>query len=230
VKIILIDTREQQGDYIKARFDSIGINSEIATLPYSTGADYLISGEYGTVAVQRKDSMAEVVVQLDDLQHDILPRLISFTSNIGADPILLIEESHIIGSGGYLFGKRDKVWIESGMRASSYYGFVSTVKKMGVDVVTVRKSTAAIPDETVWYLASLDGYLQKQHYPKQIKTFKPEQQALGMLCCIPGIGEVRARKALEEYSIAELVTARDVKGLTDKQLLKVQKVLKWHTQ
>jgi len=164
--------------------------------------------------------MAELVVQMEELQHDILPRLCTFTDN----PILLVEESHTIGDRGYLFRKDNtkKVWIETGMHCSSYYGFLGTVRNTGIDVVCTRNL-----DQSLWYMVSMHGYLASNHYPRHAKSFKPEQQAMGILCCIPGIGEKRAEKVLATHSIADLLTCGQVDGLTGKQLQKVQKVLRY---
>lgn len=218
--IILIDTREQNGDYIKSRFDSAGIISEIATLPYNTGCDYFISGVYGSCGIQRKSAMKELVIQMDDLAEDILPRLVSFTDN----PILLVEEDFVIGEMGRLFRKDNssKMWTETGMHSASYYGFLESCRMKGIDVACTRNL-----DQSIWYMIAMDGYLAHKHYPKHRKLYKPYQQAMGMLCCIPGIGEKRAEKILEQNSISDLVQADEANGLTPLQLKKIQTALNW---
>ena len=137
---------------------AVGVDAEVATLPYASGCDYLIANTCGSCGIQRKDSMAELVVQMEELQHDILPRLCTFTDN----PVLLVEESHTIGDRGYLFRKDNtkKVWIETGMHCSSYYGFLETVRNTGIDVVCTRNL-----DQSLWYMASLHGYLASNHFP-----------------------------------------------------------------
>lgn len=156
---------------------------------------------------------------MEELLHDTLPRLSIFTDN----PVLLVEESHIIGERGYLFRKHQNHWVETGMHSSSYYGFLETARNLGVDVVCTRNL-----DASIWYMISMHGYLGKHHYPKHAKMFTDGQRAMGMLCCVPKIGEKRAAQALGSgKSISEIATAKSVKGLTENQLEKIQKVLKW---
>lgn len=155
---------------------------------------------------------------MEELLQNILPRLITFTDN----PVLLVEESHIIGEKGYLFRKQDKYWVETGMHCTSYYAFLETVRNMGIDVVCTRNM-----DASIWYMISMHKYLGKFHYPKHEKFFKTGQQAVGMLCCIQGIGEKRAQKALASSSIAGMLSRKTVDGLTDIHLAKLKKVLNW---
>jgi len=164
--------------------------------------------------------MKELVIQMQELTEDILPRLASFTDN----PILLVEENFTIGEMGTLFRKESssKMWIETGMHSASYYGFLESCRMKGIDVVCTRNL-----DQTIWYMAAMNGYLAHNHYPKHRKLYKPYQQALGMLCCVTGIGEKRAEKILEHNSISELSNADTAEGLTDKQLKKLQAVLRW---
>lgn len=224
-----MDSREHYGSYVVEKFNKAGIDAEIATLPQSSGADYVIANTYGSCSVQRKDSMAEICgtpvsdkykSAMEELLIGILPRLSSFTNN----PILLVEESHVIGEMGYLFRKQDNHWVETGMHCSSYYGFLETVRMQGVDVVCTRNF-----DASIWYLISMHGYLGRCHYPKHKKMFKTGQQAIGILCSVPGIGERKAEKILQRYSIQELleVDASDVKELTPKQLSGIRKVFSW---
>lgn len=155
---------------------------------------------------------------MEELLHDILPNLAAFTDN----PILLVEESHILGERGYLFRRDRNHWVETGMHCSSYYGFLETVRNLGIDVVCTRNL-----DASIWYMISMHGYLGRMHYPKHLKMFTAGQQALGMLCCVPTVGEKRAMQALGEKSIVEIAMSKTVAGLTDTQLGKVKKVLQW---
>lgn len=216
--IIVIDTREQKNEYIKNRLDSIGIPCEITTLPEATGCDYYIANTHGSCGIQRKDSTKELILQMEDLHYDILPRLCNFTDN----PVLLVEESHVIGEMGYLFRKENRLWLETGMHSSSYYGFLETVRQMGIDVVCTRDL-----NQSIWYMAALHGYLGKYHYPRHKKTFRISQQAVGMLACVPGIAEKRAREVLEKHSIREICTMERIDGLTEKQCEKIKRVLEW---
>jgi hypothetical protein len=225
--IILIDSREHYGSQAQAVFSRHDINSEIVTLPHTSGADYLIANTHGSCAIQRKASIEEICgtpvsdrfkSAMEELRYEILPNLIEFSRN----PVLLVEETHNIGEMGYLFRRDGNVWRETSMHCSSYYGFLETVRSMGVDVVCTRNF-----DQSIWYMISLEGYLGKCHYPRHLKSFGLDQQATGMLCCVPGVGEARATKALKGYSIADLLHASQVDGLTAKQLLKVKNVLRF---
>lgn len=227
--IILLDTREQKGEYIKSRFDTIGIPCEITTLPEHTGCDYMIVNTHGSAVVQRKDSSKELIQQMQELQDDILIRLCNFADSIKSNPVLLIEETHKIGQMGYLFRKQNNVWLETGMHSSSYYGFIESMKNRGIDVVCTRDL-----DHSIWYMAALHGYLGRFHYPKHAKTHRINQMAVGMLACVPGIAEKRAREALEHQSIKEMCEGKiyvwedeGIKGLTKKQAEKLKRVLEW---
>ena len=226
--IILIDSRERHGEYIQNALTKIGVECEVCGLPYQSGADYYISNTRGSCAIQRKDSMKEICGHpvsdkyesaMEELRLDILPRLVTYTSN----PILLVEESHIIGEMGSLFRKENGLYVETGMSATSYYGFLESVRMMGVDVVTLHATGDLYP--TIWYLAAMDGYLSREHYPKHLKTHKPYQSAIGMLCCVPGIGQKRAEKALQKHSLKEMVELEQIDGLTKPMISKLKKVL-----
>jgi hypothetical protein len=156
---------------------------------------------------------------MTELQDDILPRLCNFTDN----PILLIEESHTIGEAGYLFRKEGKMFVETGLHSKSYYGFLEMVRMQGIDVVTTRDLNASI-----WYMISMDNYLGKYHYPHHGKTFKIPNQAIGMISCVPGIGEKRARATLAHQSIRDICKSKGgIEGLTEKQSEKMRRCLEW---
>jgi len=214
----VIDTREQHGEYILEKVIKAGCDATISTLPYTSGCDYFIANVHGSIGVQRKDSMKEVVTQMQELREDILPRLLTFTDN----PVLLVEESHVTGDAGYLFRKENGMYRETQMHCTAYYSFLESVRMMGIEVVCTRNM-----DQSIWYLIAMDRYLSQQHYPKPMKSYKPRQQQIGMLCCVPGIGQKRAEAALEGRSVSELVSAKEVDGITKKQLEKIQKVLRW---
>lgn len=71
----------------------------------------------------------------------------------------------------------------------------------------------------------MDGYLSREHYPKHTKQFKPYQQAIGMLSCVPGIGQKRAMKALEHNSIEDMIGLNEIEGLTKTMTAKLKKAL-----
>lgn len=198
----------------------MGIESEITTLPYPTGCDYFIVNTCGSCGIQRKDAMKELAGQMPELRDDILPRLISFTEN----PVLLVEEDFTIGQMGNLF-RRDpttKLWMETGLHSLAYYGFLESVRMMGVDVVCTRNL-----EQSIWYMASMDSYLSTTHYPKHQKSYKPYSQALGILCSINGIGKKRAEQFLQHHSVSDALTMSKCEGLTAKQLEKLKNILRW---
>ena len=168
--------------------------------------------------------MKELTQQMEELRFDIIPRLLSFADDIGANPVLLVEEEFTTGEKGFLFRKdpTSRLWVETGLHAISYYGFLETIRMMGCEVVCTRNL-----EQSFWYLVSVESYLSEEHYPKHLKAYKPYAQALGMLCCIPGIGKKRAEKILQHHSVADLAGKGKIEGLTDKQLAKVRLALHW---
>ena len=212
--MILIDTREQNAPYISKRLSEQDIENEISTLPQNTGSDYLIANTYGSCAIQRKVVCSEMISQLDEIKFDIIPRLKNFSEN----PVLVCEENFGISQDGYLFNRADNRPTE--LLAKSYYGYLETIRKMGVNVVTTRDLNA-----TIWYLISMHGYLSKEHYPKHTKYFSDKECAIGMLTAIPGIGDARASKALSEISIRGMIGMKQIKGLTSKQSEKLNRIV-----
>ena len=212
--IILLDSREQNGPYISKRLAEAGIDSEIVCFPQNTGCDYLIAADKGTCAIQRKVAVPELSGQLDEILYDIAPRLSGFSDN----PCLLVEENFIITEDGYLQNRNDQ--FETGLLATSYYGFLETLRKMGLDVYTTRDL-----NHSIWWMIGMHGYLSKNHYPKHKKYFSVQEQAMGMMMAVPGIGEARAKKALNGSCIADMNTGK-VEGLTDTMMMKLQKVLR----
>jgi len=217
--IILIDSREHNGPYIQKRLQSQGIEAEIECLPQNTGSDYLILGNTGTCAVQRKVVISEMITEIEsgEILNDIAPRLAGFSDN----PAFLIEENFAINSEGYIVDKNSPR--ESGMLVTSYYGVLETIRKMGIDVYTARDL-----NHSIWWMCAMHKYLEKNHYPKHRKFSTVEEQAIGMMMCVPGVGEVRAGKALAQMSIAEMATAQEIPGLTKVMQGKVKKVVGYH--
>lgn len=114
------------------------------------------------------------------------------------------------------------------MLATGYYGFLETIRKTGVDIVTTRDL-----NHSVWWMIAMHGYLGKEHYPKHRKYFSVKEQAVGMLSAVSGIGEKRATKVLEKYNIVEICTAhnlhRSIEGLSELQSEKLKKVLRYRS-
>lgn len=214
--IILIDTREQNGPYIQKRIQKSGIDCEIVTLSTETGADYIISGEKGTCAVQRKVVCSEFINELDNIVNAIAPRLLQF----GEHPAFLVEENFDITKDGYLLNRQTGYPTE--LLATSYFGVLETLRKMGLDVYCTRDLNSSI-----WWMVAMHNYLGKYHYPKHGKYFSLQEQAVGMLTVVPGIGQVRAEKALAQNSIRAMSHLKKVPGLTDTQSRKLGEVLRW---
>ena len=214
--IILIDSREQNGAYLQKRFAACSIDSEIVCFPTDTGCDYLISNDKGSCAIQRKVVVSEMISELDEIMHDIAPRLKGFHDN----PCFLFEENFGISKDGYLQDRN--TGRPTDMLITSYYGYLETLRKMGLDVYTTRDLNSSI-----WLMIALHGYLKANHYPKHKKFFTEQEQAVGMLMCVPGIGEKRAEKALQENSIRGMAGMKKIAGLTEKQGERLGKVLRW---
>jgi len=214
--IILIDSREKQAPFISKQFTKAKITNEILCLPTDTGSDYLITNTHGSCAVQRKVAVSELISELDEIMFETIPHLKNFSEN----PVLLIEENFAITPEGYLYNRQDNR--ETEMLATSYYGYLETVRKMGVDVVTTRDLSSS-----VWWMIAMHGYLEKEHFPKHRKYFSEKECAIGMLTSIPGIGDVRAGKALQNTSIRGMCGMKEITGLTAKQSEKLGKILRW---
>lgn len=194
--MILIDTREQKVDYITDMFDrNGGIRWQICTFPQNTGCDYLITGDGGSVGIQRKTSN-EIIREMKEIREDVLPRLMDFTDN----PVLLVEENHHINQHGWIMRREGDFLRETGLIASAYYNFLSSVRNMGVDVVCTR-----CLDHSIWWMMSTYEYLKIERYPKPRSKYTHHARALGMLCCINGIGQKRGTEILKDYTIAELI-------------------------
>lgn len=148
--------------------------------------------------------------------YEIVPNLKGFSDN----PCLLVEENFSITKDGYLENRQDGRVSE--MKATSYYGILETIRKSGLDVYTTRDLNASI-----WWMIGMEGYLKTNHYPKHKKFFTEKEQAVGMLMCVPGIGEKRAETALQKNSIRGMSGMKEIAGLTEKQSERLAGVLKW---
>jgi hypothetical protein len=215
----LIDTREQNGPYIQKRLQSANIETEIVTLSQETGADYIISGEKDTMAVQRKVVCSEFINELDEIVNEIAPRLLQF----GGNPAFLIEENFEITKDGYLQNQQNHY--ATSMSITSYYGILETLRHMGLDVYCTRDLNASI-----WWMIAVHGYLNKNHYPKHRKYFSMQERAIGMMTVVPGLGATRAEKALQQNSIRNMASMKSVPGLTEKQGKKLLEVLRWQAK
>jgi len=214
--VILIDSREFNGPYIQTQFTKHNIESEITCLETNTGSDYFISNLKGSCAIQRKVVVSEMISELDQIMHQIIPALKNFSEN----PVLLLEENFSISPDGYLHNRADGR--PTDMLATSYYGYLETVRKLGVDVQCTRDL-----NQSVWWMIAMHGYLAKEHYPKHRKYFSVQEQSIGMLTAVTGIGEARAMKALEHGSIRSMCGCRNVPGLTGKMSERLQEILRW---
>jgi ERCC4-type nuclease len=194
VSTIIIDSREQNKEYIDGKFKSHGgITSMISCL--SHGMDYLIMGESCSIGIQRKSGAAEIPKQMEALRDDILPALKELTEN----PILLIEEDFHIGSDGTFYRKQEGMMHPTGLNTKSYFNFIHSTKLSGVDVVCTRNL-----DASIWWMISTGLWVEQNHYPKIKKQYLPSMQAIGVLCCANGIGHTKAEKLLREHTLQEL--------------------------
>lgn len=214
----MIDSREHQAPFIAKRFCAAGIESDIVCFPQETGCDYLIQNTHGSVAIQRKVVCSELLSELDETLHQTLPRLKNFTGD--STPVLLIEENFGIDQSGYLYNRIDHR--ETSMLAAGYFGYLETIRKSGIEVITTRDL-----NQSIWWMIATHGYLANEHYPKHRKYHSVKEQAVGMLTAVSGIGEARALKALKQSSIRNMAGLKDVKGLTAKQSEKLTEVLRY---
>ena len=157
-----------------------------------------------------------MISELDQIMYEIIPALKNFSEN----PVMLLEENFGISKDGYLFNRNDNR--QTDFKATSYYGFLETIRKSGVDVVTTRDL-----NQSLYWMIAMHGYLGKEHYPKHRKYHGTKECAIGMLTAVPGIGEVRASKALSHSSIRAMTGMKRVDGLTDKMNERLQDVLRF---
>jgi ERCC4-type nuclease len=204
---------------MQKRFASSGIESDIICWPQETGCDYLIQNTHGSVAVQRKVAVSELISELDETMYDTLPRLKNFAGEYG-NPVILIEENFGIDQTGHLFNRGDSR--ETDMLATSYFGYLETIRKMGVEVITTRDL-----NQSIWWMIATHGYLGKEHYPKMKKTHTIKELAVGMMMVVPGIGETRAMKVLKDVSIRDMIVGNRYGGLTEKQMRKMREIIGW---
>ena len=205
---IIVDTREVYHEYILNIIQRHG-GIDVVKACLQHGCDYNIIGKVDSIGVQRKSGSKEIPKQLMELRDDILPSLKDLTTN----PVLLIEEDFVIGDNGTFYQRRDGMLYPMQLNTKSYYNFIHSVKMSGIDVVTTRNL-----DASIWWMISTAEYLDNYHYPKISKQFGIENQAVGSLCSLNGIGPTKARKLLSEYSLKELMQI-DTNTLIVKKLL-----------
>jgi hypothetical protein len=213
--MILIDSREQNQDYIESRLNTAGVECTISCLAH--GMDYLIVGKNGSIGVQRK-TFPEVANQMPEIREDIIPSLMDLTDY----PVLLVEETFRIDEQGMMWRKEGNYLKPAQLSARQYYNFLQSVRQMGCEVVTTREL-----DQSIWWMYSVHSYIHEEHYPKVKKKYGTDMQALGCLCCFNGIGVTTAKKILEKHSLKELVEMKDselVKAMTVKQSETFRKV------
>jgi ERCC4-type nuclease len=201
--MIIIDSREQNQDYIEGILTKAGIESSITCLTH--GMDYLIVGTHGSIGVQRK-TFPEIAIQMQEIREDIVPALMDATES----PVLLVEETFTVDTDGMMWRKEGNFLKPAQLSIRSYYNFLQSIRQMGCEVVSTRNL-----DQSIWWMYSVHAYLHEAHYPKPKKKYGVEMQALGALCCFNGIGQTTAKKILQKHSLKELV------GMDEKELVKV---------
>ena len=169
--------------------------------------------------MQRKIAVPELIAELDETMHDTLPRLKNFCGE-HSTPVLLVEESFGVDQTGHLFNRSNSR--ETSMLATGYFGYLETIRKMGVEVITTRDL-----NQSIWWMIAMHGYLGKEHFHKHQKYHSVKEQAVGMLTAVSGIGEARAMKALKNISIHDMIAENKFGGLTMRQIEKLQSVLRW---
>ena len=178
--MIIIDSREQYKQQISEQLRELDVPVQILALDHYT--DYLLTAPTHVIGIQRK-TMNELLAQMQEIR-DRLPEI----SAGGYQPVLLIEEEGFkISTGGKILAPRGRKLFETGLSASAYYNFMSSVKKSGVDVVVVKDLTF-----TVWWLHATHAYIQREHYPHQARKYTDHEELVGALMGVPGVGVKRA--------------------------------------
>lgn len=214
--MILIDTREQNQDYIESKLTGAGVAITITCLTH--GMDYFIVGTHGSIGIQRK-TFPEVATQMKEIREDIVPALLDLTEY----PVLLVEETMRIDEQGMCWRKEGNFLKPAQISARQYYNFLQSIRQMGCDVVTTRDL-----DQSIWWMYSIHSYLHEEHYPKSKKRYGVDMQALGCLCCFNGIGQATAKKVLQQHSLKELMGMSDLelaKTFTIRQAANFKKVV-----
>jgi len=207
-----IDSREQKQDYIEGRLKDQGIETFIACLAH--GMDYLIVGTQDSVGIQRK-TFPEVAIQMQEIREDIVPALMDLTPN----PVLLVEETFRIDEKGMMWRKENNFLKPAQISARQYFNFLQSIRNLGCEVVTKRDL-----DESIWWMYSIHSYIHEHHYPHQKKKYGADMQALGMLCCINGIGTTRAAQILTEHTLQDLVAMNNA-DIVKKKIMTVNQVV-----
>lgn len=188
--MIFIDSREQFKDIIQERFQQLNIYAHIMKLDYYT--DYLLTSETeveGVVAIQRK-TINEILTQFEEIRESI-----SELGNYGGSMWLLVEEDDLfISKEGKIMSRRGKMLYETGMRAKSYYNFLYSLEKQGISIKTTRNL-----DFSIWWIYSLHGYIQAEHFPSHTRKYSQAEEVIGCLQRIKGIGEKKAKDIYMTY-------------------------------
>jgi hypothetical protein len=71
---------------------------------------------------------------------------------------------------------------------------------------------------------AMHSYIHEFHYPHQKKRYGADMQALGMLCCVNGIGMTRATQILSEHSLQDLIAMNNT-DIVKKKIMTVNQVV-----
>ena len=190
--MIIIDTREQWKEQIQQKLQSLRVSAHIMML--DNYCDYLLTSDNEeveqSIGIQRK-TINEVLQQMQEIQERIV-ELIAKYENAW---LLVEEEDLFINADGAIMSKRGKLLYETGMSAKSYYNFLHSILKKGVQVKTTRNW-----EYSVWWLYSLHSYIQREHFPIPNKKYTQREEMIGALMGIKGIGEAKARQI---YDLSE---------------------------
>jgi len=176
-----------------------------AKTEYLVAGDYHITGERGSVAIERKT--------LDDFVSSIRSgrlweQLALLKHLVDYQPLLLLE------------GETWRVFKFRKVTLPQWYGMLQAVSVgYGIPIIQTRDVT-----QTVLFIQTLHnrlGEVKEYHRPTVKKANRePLQQAEDVLCAIDGFGRTRAREVLKHYSIREIVMSphllRKVRGIGDK--------------
>ena len=198
--MIIIDTREQWKEQIQQKLQSLHVSAHIMKL--DNYADYLLTSDNEAVeqsiGIQRK-TVNEVLQQMQEIQE----RISELKEKYDNAWFLVEEEDLFIDQDGVIMSKRGKLLYETGMNVKAYYNFLHSIERKGVQVKTTYNW-----EYSVWWLYSLHSYIQREHYPKPTKKYTQQEEVIGALMGIEGIGEAKARQI---YNLSKEKLTKDTK-------------------
>lgn len=202
--MIVIDTREQFKEEIQEKLTKLNVPSVITKLEDYT--DYLLVSDNEEVenimAIQRK-TIAEVLSKepskqgYKSMMDEIRDRIVNETKAKYEDTWLLVEDGGLrVSADAKIMLNRGKLLYETGLSVKSYYNFLHSLEDKAIRIKTVPNL-----EYSIWWLYSIHARIQRHHYPKPSRKYSEDEEIMGALMGVPGIGEKKAQKIYEQYVI-----------------------------